>query len=70
MAQRGNALDVIGLGEHVDRLGIDQFEAALHKLPRVAGGEPTPEHKLAARLERELNIVHATQKEMESLGSA
>lgn len=40
------------------------------KLPRAAGGKDTPEQKLAARLERELNIVHATQKEMESLGSA
>jgi hypothetical protein len=40
------------------------------KLPRVEEEAETPEGKLGSRIERELNILHATQKEMESLGSA
>jgi hypothetical protein len=40
------------------------------KLPRVAGDTETPEGKLSSRIERELHIIHATQKEMESLGNA
>lgn len=40
------------------------------RLPRVSGNETTAEGTLRSRIERELTILHATHKEMESLGKA